>query len=182
MDCQPFPIDGGAYFFSQPQGNAFCQGMVTEDIAPPEWDEQIVTCKTDEQGNTSGDGGVCTPTAPEGFEPALCIYMEGEQDCPPGDFSEQFIHHSGVEDDRSCSYCGCGMAAASCMGSLNVFASADCTGAALASCGVNACTAVAGGQSVAVDYGGKGACPVMTPPEAKGSVAITGPFTYCCQP
>lgn len=183
MDCHPFAVDGGVYFSSFAQGNAFCQGMVTEDVPPPEWDEQITTCKTDALGDTCGDGGVCAPTPPDGFESSLCIYMEGEQECPPGDFSEQFIHHSGVEDDRNCTYCGCGMAAASCMGSLNVYASADCTGAAIANCGLNVCTpGVAGGQSVAIDYGAEGVCPVMTPPEAEGSIAVTGPFTYCCQP
>lgn len=183
QDCHPFAIDGGAYFSSFAQGNAFCQGMVTKDVPEPEWDEQVVTCKTEALGGECGDGGVCTPMAPDGFEPTLCIYMEGEQECPAGDFSEQLIFHSGVEDTRNCTSCACGMAAASCMGSLEVFSSADCSGAAVASCGVNACTAgVAGGQSIAIDYGGEGACPVMTPPEATGTVATTGAFTYCCQP
>ncbi|HET6585436.1 MAG TPA: hypothetical protein VFG69_18385 [Nannocystaceae bacterium] len=183
QDCHTFAVDGAVQFSSFAQGNGFCQSMVTEDILPPEWDEQVTTCKMAELGNSCGEGGVCAPVPPETFEPSLCIYMEGEQDCPAGDFSEQFIHHSGVEDDRHCTYCGCGMAAASCMGSLNVYASADCTGAPIGNCPNNMCTmGIAGGHSVAIDYGEDGVCPVMTPPEAEGSISVTGAFTYCCQP
>ena len=146
----------------------------------PDWDAQVTTCKTEDPGTECSEG-VCTPTAPEGFEDALCIYMAGKQECPAGDFSEPFIQYSGVDDTRNCTNCACGMAAATCTGSL-VFSSNDCTGAAVANCGVNVCTpGVAGGNSVAVDYG-DGACPVMTPPAAAGAIAVTGAFTYCCTP
>ncbi len=180
MDCHPFVVDGGAYFSSFSQGNAFCQGEVTEDLPEPDWDAQVTTCKTEDPGAECSEG-VCTPTPPEGFEDTLCIYMEGEQECPAGDFSEQFIQYSGVDDTRNCTNCACGMAAASCMGTLQVFASDDCTGESLADCGVNACTmGVSGGNSVAIDYGSEGVCPVMTPPEPAGTIAVAGAFTYCC--
>ena len=35
MDCQPFVIDGGAYYSSFAQGNGFCQAEVTEDLPCP---------------------------------------------------------------------------------------------------------------------------------------------------
>jgi hypothetical protein len=184
MDCHPFVVNGGAYFSSYAQGNAFCQGMVTEDLPEPIWAEQVTTCKAEDLGGScGGDSGVCMPLAPEGFEDSLCIYMEGENDCPAGDFSEQFIQYSGVDDTRNCSSCQCGMAAASCMGTMEVFSSNDCTGEPIAEAGINACAMnVSGGNSVGIDYGGEGVCPVMSPPEAVGTIATTGAFTYCCTP
>lgn len=183
MDCHPFVVNGGAYFSSYAQGNGFCQGMVTEDLPEPQWDAQITTCKAEDLGASCGDDGVCMPIAPEGFEDSLCIYMEGENECPAGDFSEQFIHYSGVDDTRNCSSCQCGMAAATCMGTMEVYAADDCTGEPIAETAVNACTMnVSGGNSVAIDYGGDSVCPVMTPPEAVGTIATTGAFTYCCTP
>jgi len=181
MACQPFVVNGGAYFFNSPQGNAVCQGMVTEELPEPEWDAQVTTCKAEDVGVTCGEDGVCMPLAPEGFEDTLCIYMEGENECPAGDFSEQFIQYSGVDDTRNCGSCQCGMAAANCQGTLNVFSSDDCTGAPLANCAVNSCTMnVNGGNSVAIDYGEEGVCPVMTPPEPTGTITTAGAFTYCC--
>ena len=183
MDCHPFVVNGGAYFSSYAQGNAFCMGMVTEDLPEPIWEEQVTTCKAEDVGASCGDDGVCMPVAPEGFEDTLCIYMEGENECPAGDFSEQFIQYSGVDDTRNCSSCQCGMAAASCMGTMEVYSSNDCTGEPIAEAGINACAMnVSGGNSVAIDYGGEGVCPVMTPPEPVGTIATTGAFTYCCTP
>jgi len=184
MACQPAAIDGGAYFYTYAMGQPFCQGMVTENIPEPQWEAQLTTCKADGVGGECGDDSICTPIVPEGFEDTLCIYMEGEQDCPAGDFTEQFVHHSGVVDDRDCTYCGCGPApATNCTGTLNVFSSADCSGDPIANCSTNACTSgITGGQSVSVDYGESVGCPVMTPPAVEGSIAPTGAFTYCCTP
>jgi hypothetical protein len=182
QDCHAFAINGGAYYTSFAQGMGFCQGMVTEDLPAPIWEAQITTCKMEDVGVSCGEGGVCAPAAPEGFESALCIYMEGENECPAGDFTEQFVTYSGVDDTRNCTNCACGMAAATCMGALQVYASDDCTGAPLGECANNSCNAALnGGGSVAVDYG-DGICPVMTPPMAEGTITTTGAFTYCCQP
>ena len=180
-DCAPMPLDGGVYFYMYLQGTPTCHSEVTENIPEPIWESKVTTCRDAEPG-AECDGGTCMPVAPEGFETGLCIYREGSHNCPAdGDFTVHYTNHSGVDDTRSCSYCGCGSGTASCTGSLDVYQSNDCTGAVQTSGALNVCTAgVSGGQSVAINFTGDGGCPVATPPEAQGEIATAGEFTYCC--
>jgi hypothetical protein len=152
-----------------------------ETIAPPIWDAQVVTCREPELGPECGEG-VCTPLAPAGFESGVCIYREGQHECPAGDYSVIHRHHSGVEDDRDCSYCACGAGTGVCDGSLQVYGSNDCTGAAQAAA-PNVCTqGIVGGHSVGVAFTGDGSCPITMPPMPTGTIAPTGEFTFCCTP
>ncbi|MBC8070087.1 MAG: hypothetical protein IAG13_17260 [Deltaproteobacteria bacterium] len=181
MDCVPAEVDGGAMFYMFAQGTPTCQGEVTETIPEPIWDAQVVTCRDPELGPECADG-VCTPLAPEGFESGVCIYREGQQECPAGDYSVMYRHHSGVADDRDCSYCACGSGTGTCDGSLQIYGSDDCTGAAQAAA-LNVCTSgIVGGHSVSIAFTGDGSCPIAMPPMPTGTIAATGEFTFCCTP
>jgi hypothetical protein len=179
MDCQAAEVDGGAWFYMYAQGTPTCHGEVTETIPDPIWDAKVMTCRDAELG-AECDAGVCTPMAPEGFESGVCIYREGQQECPEGDYSVAYQHHSGVEDDRDCSYCACGSGSGTCDGSLDVYGSADCTGAAQAAA-LNVCTqGISGGHSVSINFTGMGSCPIAMPSMPEGTITATGEFTFCC--
>lgn len=179
MDCQPAAVDGGAYFYMFLQGTPTCHSEVTDTIPPPIWDNKVMSCRDPVEGQECSTG-VCMPVAPEGFEAGLCIYREGNHNCPEGDYSVRYSHHAGVDDSRSCSYCGCGSGSASCTGDLQVYQSGDCTGASQ-NAALNVCTpGITGGQSVSIAFTGDGGCPVATPPEAQGEIAVMGETTYCC--
>jgi hypothetical protein len=117
---------------------------------------------------------------PAGFAGSLCIFMEGANECPAGDFATPYLRYTGVEDDRDCSTCTCGMGEGTCTGELDVFASDDCTGVPVSSIANNACAA-SSGASVAVDFTGESNCPVETPTVPEGSVRPIGVVTYCCE-
>ena len=67
--------------------------------------------------------------APPGF--AVCIYRDGEHDCPddPGTvFTERHIFYQGVQDDRQCSTCACGAPTGSlCTAQLAVYDGSNMT-------------------------------------------------------
>jgi hypothetical protein len=179
MDCQPATLDGGVWFYMYLNGNPTCHSVPNNTIPDPIWDAKVMSCRDPEMGAECSTG-VCMPVAPEGFETGLCVYREGDHNCPEGDFSVHYSHFSGVEDSRSCSYCGCGSGTASCTGDLQVYQSGDCTGAAQAAA-LNVCTSgISGGQSAAINFTGDGSCPVATAPMPQGEIATMGEFTFCC--
>jgi hypothetical protein len=179
-DCHPFDVVAAATFYMYAMGVPTCQAVVAEEIPAPTWQAQVTTCKPEGFGEPCENDGVCAQKVPAGFAESLCIYMEGENECPPGDFATPYLRYTGVEDDRDCSFCSCGMAEATCTGELDVFASNDCTGAPVASIANNACAATSG-ASVAVDFTGASSCPVETPTAPEGSIRPVGAVTYCCQ-
>jgi hypothetical protein len=182
-DCHQVGTDGGAYFYMYQQGTPTCQSQRTVELPEPGWDAMISSCGGAEQGAACDGGGVCTPNAPEGYDAGLCIYQQGDHECPAGDFSTKVTLHSGVEDTRNCSTCTCGTGTASCTGTLDVFASNDCSGDPITSVTQNTgCDDTAVGvESVQIAFTEESSCPVEVMPEPTGEIAATGVFTYCCE-
>ncbi len=166
-------------FYSYGYGVGTCDKEEIEEIAPIPWDATIRTCRLPDNALECGEGGVCLPAQPEGFESNWCMYKQGDAECPAGPYSNKMTFFSGAEDTRECTNCTCGTAGTNCAeNAVDVFASPDCEGLPVATIAANACGA--GGLSVAGTVGAEMACPVMTPPEATGTVLPMGDFTFCC--
>jgi hypothetical protein len=175
---------GWANVYMYQQGNPYCQAMVTETIPEVEWDTLVSSCGLEEPLSCD-NGDMCVPPPPEGFDGAACIFQEGDVDCPSPDFAIKKTFYTGVEDDRDCTNCGCGTGTGTCSGTVEIYGTDDCSGAAVASVTAGyqtygPCTATAAGQSAQLNFTGSGSCPVMTMPMPEGSVAPVGIFTYCC--
>ncbi len=182
MDCHDFTIGGGTYFYMYQANQPFCQQMKTEEFPEPVWDATIRSCRLPDDSVACGTDGACQPDAPEGFEPGLCIYKEGDAPCPDGQYSEKLSYWAGVDDQRDCSNCTCGQAVASCSGSMHVFDAIGCGGNQVADVPNNFTCVGATGQSVGLNFTGESNCPIQTMPEAMGTIAPAGNFTFCCQP
>ena len=181
-ECHDFTVTAGTYFYMYQQGQPFCQAVKTEELPEVQWDAQVRACKLEDLPPTCGDAdeGVCTPTPIEGFEPGLCIYAQGDLECPAGPYATKHAYYSGVEDTRDCSNCTCGMGSATCSGSMHVYDAVACGGNQVADVPSSGTCTPASGVSVGLNFTGESSCPVMMPPEPMGTVAAMGDFTFCC--
>lgn len=179
-DCHDFAIGGAGYFYMFQQNQPFCMQVKTEELPEVQWDANVRSCKLPDLPTPCGDEGVCTPVPVEGFEPSLCIYAQGDLECPPGVYANKQAYFSGADDQRDCSNCTCGQGTVSCTGSMQVFDGAACGGNQVADVPSTGQCTPAVGSSVGLNFTGESGCPVATPPEPMGTIAPTGPFTFCC--
>ena len=71
------------------------------------WQTAAVACKGTAMPPCSDPGMLCVPTAeppPEGF--SLCIYREGERDCPPA-WPSKHVFYEDYDDSPVCTPCTC---------------------------------------------------------------------------
>lgn len=143
------------------------------------------------------DRSICVTEslAPPGF--AVCIYRNGEHDCPddPGNvFTERHVFYQGVQDDRQCSTCTCGAPTGSlCTAQLAVYDGGNltCLGPPLASIPLSsakpACLDITipgqslGSKSVGEVLYHPGMCPAIGA-NPSGNAMATEPSTLCCHP
>lgn len=179
-NCSNISIPGSARFYAYGQGVGICDENEIENIPPIPWEATIRSCRVPENLLDCGDGGVCLPAQPEGFEDNWCIYRQGDYECTAA-YPNKSVFWSGADDTRGCSECTCGSAGTNCLDqTVDVFAGADCEGLPIATLpGGNVCTNVTG-LSIAATSSKSGACPVTAVPEPEGTVAAQGDFTFCC--
>jgi hypothetical protein len=163
-----------------------CNDEVTREIPEPSWDLEVRGCRGAELGEACDDQGrQCASRAPAGFEDWLCIFSEGDLECPAGDYSEKSLLYSGVADSRGCSQCVCDAApAASCTGNWELFDSDDCTGNIVHTQGLTGgCSQqVTGVESFRIALSGGTECPIFKDTSPMGEIVPDGAFTYCCMP
>jgi hypothetical protein len=140
---------------------------------------------------------ICFPDdpLPPGF--ALCIFHEGEEDCPTDPenvFTERHVFYQGVQDDRQCSACSCGAPMGSaCTATIAVYKGADltCSGPTvtpitISSVGPTCLDIQLPGQALGSKSAGPttylpGTCPPMGG-DASGTAIPSKPATLCCRP
>jgi hypothetical protein len=184
-ECTAYDIPNGSVYGSMSQ-IASPQCIATEDVQVPalEWQADVYSCTQEEiQGPCDEDGSICAPAAPDGFEPGLCIFTQGEAECPEGPFSERTLLFSSVNDRRGCSDCECGTPPfVSCDGVFDLYDGADCSGTVVGTGLNNVCSGeVANVGSIHVNLPGDPQCGVEGPSEAEGTAEPVGLFTYCCE-
>jgi hypothetical protein len=185
-DCTTYDVPSGSVYgtiFSN-GGAVGCSPDAPVVVPEVEWDAQVFTCGGATPGDACGSGdGVCTARAPDGYEPELCVFTQGENDCPTeGAYTERALLFSAVDDDRDCTTCECGNPPPiTCNGTFDVYDSDD-SGTMLASTAPNTCSGpIAGGSSIYVDTPDDPDCGVAVAPEPQGTATPSGRFTFCCQ-
>jgi len=114
----------------------------------------------------------------------LCIWREGEHDCPSGKYSEHQLLHRELDDTRGCSECSC--KTPGCEYRWRVYNADDtgCTTPSLELKSEGQCVAVnasAGKLRVAAAISGDGSC-VAEGGQSRGDVRGAKPVTVCCAP
>lgn len=186
--CTNLTIDGQIRFRSYDDyyygggGGGACMKTEVAEIPVTEWAETITTCRLPDYTPGCEGGEVCIPEAPAGFEQKWCLYRDGDHECTTAEFPNKTTFWSGTDDTRDCTNCACGAVASACEeAELLVFGAPDCEGEPIAVLPAGGqCTEVPMGMSIAGDFGSEAACPVSSDSEPEGSVAPSGPFTFCC--
>jgi len=136
-------------------------------------------------------GQACLPKPKAPFQQGVCIMKDGDNACPPGQFSQKHLLYAGAADTRTCSTCTCDAPVGStCSASIEVYSSPfqnDCTSGPLLA------TVPSGGCADTPSNPEIGSRKATTTPPTGGSCAPSGgqptgtatpqsPTTFCCIP
>jgi hypothetical protein len=79
------------------------------DVTLPEWgwDAQVRACSSGGNAGSCG-AGTCVPNPVGEFAGGLCVYREGDRECPNDAYPNRTLVYLSAEDQRGCSACGCG--------------------------------------------------------------------------
>ncbi|MBK9259601.1 MAG: hypothetical protein IPM54_07145 [Polyangiaceae bacterium] len=162
-----------------------------EDKQPAQWEAFGLACSGAPQGGGCGAGNVCQPKSATPFRSGLCVYRMGEQSCPVGEFSQQFIYYESATDNRACSPCECEAPAGStCDATIKIYSDAavnTCT-TEIASFMAGGCANLMGnptvfGRAATVTAPTGGSCAVKAGGgQATGALTPTNATTFCCIP
>ena len=67
-------------------------------------------CGTVATDDACPEDGLCVPQGDARFESGVCVWQDGDVECPAGEFTERTVVHTEVEDTRECGECSCGTA------------------------------------------------------------------------
>ncbi len=167
---------------------------IPSKISSLHWNTYARGCDTDLPMGPL-DRSICLTddVIPSGF--ALCIFRDGDRDCPPDSiWTERHVFYEGVQDDRQCSACACGAPTGSlCKAQLAIYDGSDmtCSGPPFAQIPITsaapACLDITlpgqslGGKSASAVTYVPGTCPAVGG-DASGSALPIGPSTLCCRP
>ncbi|MBL4683890.1 MAG: hypothetical protein JKY37_04820 [Nannocystaceae bacterium] len=167
-------------------GKLPCWPSLTVDMPTPQWGPLISACSGAITGEScGGSGGVCLPSAPQDFEAEMCVFKSGDEMCPSASpYSAKTLVFNGVVDEsRACTACTCSEPqAVTCSGSVQAFASSDCSGDELVAVEQDTCSGPLDGvASLRVEIDTPARCERLTEATATGTVEPSGVFTYCCE-
>lgn len=148
------------------------------------WGRTARECTLDLPSDGCEEGEVCPPAPPEGFD--LCLYGEGDLDCPPG--WQRSVYYLGIQDDRDCTACGCEPPGAQCEAYVIAYSDSACdvpAGSVIATVAEPACFDVPSGialGSAEASFLGQspGSC-ASTGGAPTGAIAPDEPVTLCCR-
>jgi len=191
QQCTSATLQAGSYMRMEPielLDAGFCNGTGSTELPTPQFDQRVTACEAELSAAFAcdADAGLgCLEQLPQSpLAPQLCIWQEGEHECPADtQYTEQRVLYDTFADDRSCSTCTCGDVLGACdTSSVTVY---DIGGCVIGSQGV------AGGEGFCTQVGEStlGArlsvqepsafCPPM-PVEALGEATPAEPTTLCC--
>ncbi|HRI70627.1 MAG TPA: hypothetical protein PK156_40625, partial [Polyangium sp.] len=171
-------------------GNCPASGGVS-DQQPAQWEAFGLGCSTTVKGAGCGAGNVCQPKSATPFRTGLCVYKLGENSCPVGPFSQQFVYFEKADDTRSCTACTCEAPMNStCSATVHIYSdlAVNTCNTEIASFNAGSCTPLTGnptafGRSATVTGPTGGSCNVTAGGgNAMGSLTPVNPTTFCCVP
>jgi hypothetical protein len=169
-----------------------CSAVAEAKLPPPRYSEVTLGCAAT-NAESCPTGQTCLPDANEpGFD-AVCLFRDGNHDCPSGPYSERSVINTGFDDERHCEGCSCEAAGFECSIKFTVFIS---TGGCAVSGNVGLREFVTGTETCSfdgnvrsflvtendrVEVSKPGTC---APSNAtlEGTVSPGAPVTVCCLP
>lgn len=123
------------------------------------------------------------PTAGDAGDVMLCVWREGEHDCPSSRYTERQVYHRALNDTRGCSACTC--SGSSCSYGWSVFNAGDtsCATPIVRLTSADQCVQVnpsADRLRVGATITGDGAC-TAGGGQSEGAVSGTDPVSVCCR-
>jgi len=94
FQVDPVAIDGGS-----------CLAEPSMQLAPAAFATAATTCGGAALLEGCGDAEVCAPRA---IGDTLCVWQDGDGDCPEGFDGERRLYHRSIDDTRGCNECTCG--------------------------------------------------------------------------
>jgi hypothetical protein len=142
-------------------------------------------CGEPTSAGACGSGETCAPS-PAPFEEQVCIWSEGEHDCPSEGFTARELVYAGFDDQRGCAECSCGEMAGTCGGPLRLWGANSCPEGGIEdilTTQVGDCVLYDAQSAKLVDDALEPNDDVACPPSAPepiGEVVPTGTVTVCC--
>ena len=127
------------------------------------FENRVLACGGAELLGGCAEGNVCAPLPPDDFTAGLCIWQEGDHDCP-STFPEKELTFGSIDDRRGCETCACGEAQGHC-------------DSAFANINHQACVLPLGGS-----FAANGECGVQLTSNVNWAFANTGDPTAFCAP
>lgn len=154
----------------------------TPKLPDVKWTKRAALCRgPDAQRGGCEMGRVCV--AKPSKDAKLCVYREGEHDCPAQMYTHRELYYRDVDDTRSCSACKC--SGPNCSYTWSVFNAADtsCQSPIIKLTSAGQCVQVnpnADKLRVGATIEGDGACSASGG-ESSGGVSGSEPVTVCCE-
>lgn len=101
--------------------------VVTDTVMPAEWGATLTACGGTFDATGCEQGALCVRMPAEPFASEVCIWREGDVDCPAGSYVDRSVYYTDFSDTRDCSACGCGAAQGQCVGRVRAFQDQTCT-------------------------------------------------------
>jgi hypothetical protein len=105
--------------FVQIEGGS-CTPMPTVGVPPPRFYTRWTMCGGEPLAGTCAGDELCLPS-PAPFEERLCVWSDGEHECPSEEFSVRELVWDGVDDQRGCDECTCGTMTGTCGGGIRLW-------------------------------------------------------------
>ncbi|MEM6296632.1 MAG: hypothetical protein AAGA54_35525 [Myxococcota bacterium] len=162
-----------------------CPPTTETVVEPAQWTSNVTACSGGTVIEDAGcaEGRSCTPL-PESTDAPLCIWQEGEHECPPA-FDEARMVFSDVEDGRSCETCSCSAPNGLCDDAVvSLWSGATCLlpGAGVldanAECNDTGTANVA--RAASLNAGQATSFCTPSDPAPSGEAVGTDPVTVCC--
>ena len=180
------PLESFSYWsVTTESSGGSCQPDATRSLPPIAYQTEVHGCGVAALDMECASGGQCFEAPDEG---PLCVWREGDHECPGEGFSVRTVHHRGAPNDtRDCSTCTCGTPEGSCpTTTAEMFIGHYCTdGTEVGTIGV--CTGLCAGPgcetyalSAVLDLGPAEASCDPIGGTAIGGVVETDPVTFCC--
>lgn len=172
FQVEPVEVDGGS-----------CAPQQTAVVPPAVYAELASTCGGAELLEGCDGGDVCAPKA---VGEALCVWQDGDSDCPDGFDGDRTLVYRSIDDSRACTECTCDDPVGLCdTATITMFSNVcnppisallDTTG----ECDLGSTGSVT--RSAIFDVGQPNAFCVASPAVATGSASPADPVTVCCAP
>lgn len=176
-------IPSDSYFQVEPvlvEGGA-CAPEASLNVPPATFGRTASTCGGAELLEGCDESEVCAPRAED---ESLCVWQEGDEDCPDGFEERREVYHQALDDQRACNECTCGDPAGLCDNAVITMFANVCnppvSGSILASGECYPGSAIQPTQSVIFDVGDPSAFCVASSAVATGEATPTEPLTVCC--